>query len=72
MKRKLLVAGAVVLALFVGLILIVGMLKSSQDATRGYYEVSATPDGRLAVEPTARNTFVVMSKDNVTNLPAKK
>ena len=71
MKRKLIIAGAVVLALFVGLILVVGLMKSSQDATRSYYQVSATTDGKLDVEPTARNTSVVISRASVTNVPTQ-
>ena len=71
MKRKLIIAGAVVVALFVGMILVVGLMKSSQHATRSYYQVSATTDGKLVVEPTARNTSVVMSRASVTNLPAR-
>ncbi len=71
MKRKLLIAGAVVVALFVGLILVLGLMKSSQHATRNYYQVSATSDGQLVVEPPARNTSVVMSKASVTNAPAR-
>ena len=71
MKRKLLVAGAVLVALFVGMVLVVGLMKSSPSARREFYQVSATADGQLVLEPTARNTFVVMSKASVTNLPGR-
>jgi hypothetical protein len=71
MKRKLIIAGAVVVALFVGMILLVGLMKSSQNAAQSYYQVSATSDGRLIVQPPDRTTFVVMDKANVTNVPAK-
>ncbi len=71
MKRKLMVAGAVMLALFVGMILVVGLMKSSQRAAQDYYQVSATSDGKLVVEPPARNTSVVMSKASVTNVAGR-
>ena len=71
MKRKLTIAGAAVMALFAGLILAVGLMKSSQNAAQNYYQVSATSDGRLIVEPPARQTSVVMSKASVTNVPVK-
>ncbi len=69
MKRKLIVAGAVVVALFVVMILAVGLMKSSQSAAQNYYQVSATSDGRLIVQPPERQTSVVMSKASVTNGP---
>ena len=40
MKRKLLVAGAVLVALFVGMVLVVGLMKSSPSA-RVYKKVTA-------------------------------
>ena len=70
MKRKLIIASVVVMALFVGLILVVGLMKSSQSAAQNYYQVSATSDGRLIVQPPERQTAVVMSKASVTNVPA--
>jgi hypothetical protein len=71
MKRKLIIAGAVVVALFVGMILVVGLMRSSQSAAQSYYQVSTTSDGRLMVHPPERHTSVVMSKASVTNVPAK-
>ncbi len=69
MKRKLIIAGAVMVALFAGVILVVGLMKSSQSAAQNYYQVSATSDGRLMVQPPDRPTSVVMSKASVTNGP---
>lgn len=68
MKRKLIIAGAVVMVLFAGVILVVGLMKSSQSAAQDYYQVSATSDGRLIVQPPERQTSVVMSKASVTNV----
>jgi hypothetical protein len=69
MKRKLLTLSVATLGLFAVLILVLGLLKSSQDVTREYYTVSATSDGQLTVHPPGRNTSVVMSRASVTNLP---
>jgi hypothetical protein len=70
MKRKLIVAGAVVVGLVAGLMLVVGLMKSSQNAAQNYYQVSTTADGRLIVQPPDQPTSVVMSKASVTNVPA--
>jgi hypothetical protein len=69
MKRKLMITSVVAMALFAGLILVVGLMKSSQHAGLNNYQVSATSDGRLIVQPPDRPTSVVMSKASVTNVP---
>jgi hypothetical protein len=71
MKRKLIIAGVALFALFAGMILVVGLMKSSQNAAQNYYQVSATSDGRLIVQPPDRPTSVVMSKASATNVRVK-
>ena len=68
MKRKLIVTGAVMVALFAVMILVVGLMKSSQNAAQSYYQVFTTADGQLIVQPPDRTTFVVVDRANVTNL----
>jgi hypothetical protein len=73
MKRKFLIACAALVALFVGLVLVTGLLKSSQRAAKNYYQVAATDDGRLIVHPPVRQTAVVMSLNaGLTNLPSAR
>jgi hypothetical protein len=71
MKRKLIIAGVVVVGLFVGVILVVGLLGSSRKAAENYNQVTVTPDGKLVVHPSERQkAMFVVNSSAVTNVPA--
>jgi hypothetical protein len=70
MKRKLLIAGLVVLGLFVIMIVAVGLMQSSRGAGENYSQVRSTPDGKLIVEPTERQKSMFVVSSAATNLPA--
>lgn len=71
MKRKLIIAGVVVVGLFVGVILVVGLLGSSRKAAENYNQVTVTADGKLVVHPSERQkAMFVVNSSATTNVPA--
>jgi hypothetical protein len=71
MKRKLVIAGIVALAAFVGVILIVGALGKAPDTSAQRSQLTVTPDGQLVVQPSERQkAMFIVNSSVVSNSPA--
>ena len=73
MKRKIAIAGAVVLILFVAVLVIIGAFGKGPDTSSEHYRMTLTADGKLQMQPPDRVSFkVVADRGFVTNTPPAK
>ena len=71
MKRKLVIAGTVVLGLFVAVILATGLFGPRPDTSGTYMQIMVSSDGQVGYRPSERmqSMTVIASRSAVSNAP---